>query len=377
MTMVKETAAERAFESRPADSFEFEDILYEKADGVARVTINRPHNYNAYSTPALEELATAFQDASFDDGVGVIVYTGTGDRAFCTGGDVKEYADLYIRTPRDYWKYMALFRAYIESIMNTGKPVVARINGMAVGGGNESQLACDLSVIAQHTYVKQVGTHVGSVACGGSTQWLPLVVGDKRAREILFLNEVIPARKALDWGLVNWVVPSVRNGDDWIDEATPEEIKKAQKGQDGYSIDLSKLDEFVDDLARRLLASFPECSRYTKQQVNFLKDFAWNSTVRHAQDWLALHYACWEPLEGMQAFVEKRAPRYDLIRERAARGEPAESLWGAPVVACAACGATNLPAGHTYCGACGSELSAPGNGGEPAAAGSRARGAVG
>ena len=111
MTTVKETSAERAFESRPADSFEFEDILYEKADGVARVTINRPHNYNAYSTPALEELATAFRDASFDDGVGVIVYTGAGDRAFCTGGDVKEYADLYIRTPRDYWKYMALFRA--------------------------------------------------------------------------------------------------------------------------------------------------------------------------------------------------------------------------------------------------------------------------
>lgn len=371
MITVRDSSSGRAFESRPADSLGFEEILYEKSDGVARITINRPHHYNAYSTPALEELASAFRDAAFDDGVGVIVYTGAGDRAFCTGGDVKEYAELYIRTPRDYWKYMALFRAYIESILNTGKPVVARINGMAVGGGNESQLACDLSVIADHTYVKQVGSQVGSVACGGSTQWLPLVVGDKRAREILYLNEEIPARKALDWGLVNWVVPSVRRGDEWIEAATPEEIRKAYKGEDEYSIDLSRLDEFVADVAKRLLASFPECARYTKQQVNFLKDFTWNSTVRHAQDWLALHYACWEPLEGMQAFVEKRAPRYDLLRQRAAQGEATESLWGPPIVTCPSCETPNLPAEHAFCGVCGADLgSAPaGEGtGEPATA---------
>ncbi len=145
----------RYFTTRDATTFSFEEILYAKRDGVAYITINRPKNYNAYSTPALEELATAFRDASFDDSVGVIVYTGAGDRAFCTGGDVKEYAEKYVATPRDYWKYMGLFRAYIESIINTGKPVVARLNGMAVGGGNESQLACDLTAMAQHTFIKQ------------------------------------------------------------------------------------------------------------------------------------------------------------------------------------------------------------------------------
>lgn len=350
------TSARHPF-TKAADDHGFAEVLYEKADGVARITLNRPHAYNAYSTGALEELAAAFRDAGFDDAVGVIVFTGAGDRAFCTGGDVKEYADRYVGTPRDYWKYMALFRAYIESILNTGKPVVARLNGMAVGGGNESQLACDLTVMAQHATIKQVGTHVGSVACGGSTQWLSIVAGDKRAREILFLNEPIPADKALAWGLVNWVVPSVRRGDDWVEHAGPDEIRQAQKGTNGYRIDLGRVDAFVDDLCRRLLASFPECARYTKQQVNFWKDLAWHATARHAQDWLSLHYACWEPVEGMRAFVEKRAPRYGLLRDRAAAGRSSELPWGPPTRACGACGAVNLPTDHEFCGACGQRLS--------------------
>jgi enoyl-CoA hydratase/carnithine racemase len=252
---------------------------------------------------------------------------------------------------------MALFRAYIESILNTGKPVIARINGIAVGGGNESQLACDLSVMAQHAYLKQVGTHVGSVACGGATQWLPITIGDRRAREMLLLNEPVPAERALAWGLVSRVAPSVRKGDAWIEAATADQVAAAQKGRDGYRIDLSQLDAVVDDLARRLLASFPECTRYTKQQTNFWKDLAWHQTVRHAQDWLSLHYACWEPVEGMRAFTEKRAPRYDLLRERAAQGGSSESPWGAAVRDCTACGATNLPASHTHCGLCGTRLS--------------------
>ncbi|OGU07857.1 MAG: hypothetical protein A2W29_07125 [Gemmatimonadetes bacterium RBG_16_66_8] len=354
---MSQVTARRTFGSRDAGSFEFRDILYAKEGGAARITINRPHNYNAYSTAALEELATAFRDASFDDAVGVIVFTGAGDRAFCTGGDVKEYADTYVATPRDYWKYMALFRAYIESIINAGKPVVARLNGMAVGGGNESQLACDLSVMAQHAYIKQVGTHVGSVACGGSTQWLPIVAGDRRARQILMLNEPVVAEQALAWGLVNWVVPSVKRGDRWVEQASAEEIRLAQKKEDGYAIDLSRLDAHVDDVVRRLLASFPECTRYTKQQVSFWKDLAWHSTVRHAQDWLSLHYACWEPVEGMQAFVEKRAPRYAMLRQRAAEGRASEVPWGAAVKQCETCGASGLPADHGFCGACGRPLS--------------------
>ena len=243
------------FPNRDAESFSFREVQYTKGDWVARVTINRPFNYNAYSTPALQELATAFHDASNDDRVAVVVYTGTGHDAFCTGGDVKEYQHAYTQKPRDYWKYMTCFKNYIESITNCSKPVIARLNGMAVGGGNESQLACDLSVMSEHAFVAQVGTSVGSVACGGSTQWLTLHAGDRRARGLLFLNQRYPAFTALSLGLVNAVVPTVKGPDgafltrytggrnylaDWNTDpwenpferrASADEIRKAPEGE--------------------------------------------------------------------------------------------------------------------------------------------------
>jgi len=335
---------------------DFKEVIYEKGNWVARITINRPQVYNSYSTNALEELALAFRQAAFDDEVAVIVYTGAGDKAFCTGGDVKEYQERYTRSPHDYWKYMRLFGAYIESIVNAGKPVIARLNGMAVGGGNESQLACDLSVIAEHAYIKQVGTSVGSVAAGGSTQWLSIFVGDRRARYILMTNRIIPPYQALEWGLVNEVVPSVKKDGAFIQNATKEQIAKAQKGQDGYSIDLSKLDEAVDNLAQELVDKFPECMRYTKEQVNFWKNLSWHQTVGHARDWLSTHYTSWEPLEGMTAFVEKRPSRYRMLRERVAQGKSSEFVWGAYKKTCPSCGAQALPEEFTHCGVCGADL---------------------
>jgi len=339
-----------------AEQTGFKDILYEKCNWVARITINRPHNYNAYTTETLVELATAFRQAAFDDEVAVIVYTGAGDRAFCTGGDVKEYERRYTRSPHDYWKYMGLFSAYIESILNTGKPVIARLNGMAVGGGNESHLACDLSVIAEHAYVGQVGTGVGSVAAGGATQWLPLFVGDRRARWMLMLNRKVPPSQALEWGLVNEVAPSVKKDGEFVVRATPEQIAKAQRGEDGYAIDLTRLDEAVNALCQELIDKFPECTRYTKQNVNFWKDFAWHQTIGHARDWLAIHFASWEPLEGMNAFVEKRQAGYQMLRERAAAGRSSEFPWGPYARTCLHCGAKSLPDEFEYCGKCGASL---------------------
>ena len=344
-----------AFRPKPAEEFRFTDITYQKKDWVATVAINRPQAHNAYSTKALEEMARAFQDASWDDAVAVLVLTGAGDQAFCTGGDVKEYATEYTRRPRDYWKWMGLFTACHDLLRNLGKPAIARINGIVVGGGNEFNLACDLAVMAEHAYIRQVGTRVGSVAAGGATQWLPITVGDRRAREILFLCDEIEASKCLEWGLVNRVVPSVRgrNGD-WVHPKDLAAAKQALKG--GATIDLGPLDAAVAELSSKLVEKFSECTRYTKQQVNFWKDFAWHQTIGHARDWLSVHYTSWEPNEGMNAFVEKRPPDYVGLRRRAAEGGSSEFPWGPYVRRCDGCGARLLPEGFAFCGSCGRPL---------------------
>ncbi|MHB8620986.1 MAG: enoyl-CoA hydratase/isomerase family protein, partial [Chloroflexota bacterium] len=287
-----------SFAPRDPEEFGFQQILYQKKDWVARITINRPDVYNSCSATVARELTQAFTDASWDDAVAVVVLTGAGKEAFCTGGDVKEYATEYVRRPRDYWKWMGGFQACIDALRNIGKPTIARLNGMVVGGGNEFNLACDLAIAADHARIRQVGVQVGSVAAGGATQWLPIVVGDRRAREILWLCEWIDAPKALQWGLVNQVVP------------------------------YEDLDEAVDTMARKLVDTFPECMRYTKQQTNFWKDLSWHATIGHAREWLSLHFAGVEPYEGMRAFVDKRKPDRIGLRRRAALGGSSEFLWG-------------------------------------------------
>ncbi len=334
----------------------FRDVLYEKHSGIAHITINRPEVYNAYATSTLQELSRAVEDAAFDDAVGVIVLTGAGSAAFSTGGDVHEYAERYTQRPRDYWKYMGLFQGAVEALLRCGKPTIARLNGITVGGGNELHLACDLSVAASHIYLGQVGVGVGSVACGGATQWLPLAVGDRRARAMLLLNERIPARKALEWGLVSEVAPSVHHGSGMVEDPTPEEIDLAKKGMKGYDIDLAPLDAAVEKLSRRLLGMFPECLRYTKQQVNFWKELSWHSTVGHGREWLSLHFANREPAEGMRAFVEKRPPDVAALRRRLSEGKGGEFLFGRPTRNCPSCGSKGLPEDFGFCGYCGAPI---------------------
>jgi enoyl-CoA hydratase/carnithine racemase len=346
----------RVYRSRPAAEFGFQEIAYKKQDRIATVTIERPEQFNCFSTLTLEEMALAFRDIAEDDAIGVAILTGAGDRAFSTGGDVREYAAEYVSRPRDYWKYIRRFRVLLDSILHNGKPTVARLNGVAVGGGNELQLACDLTVMAEHAYLKHVGTHVGNVAAGGATQWLPILVGDKRAREILFLNRPIPARKALEWGIVNQVVPAVVKGGKFIENASEDQIRKAVARQDGYSIRLDRLDQAVATLAADLLNSFPDCTRYTKEHTNFLKEFIWSSTVGHAADWLAMHFTGLEAFEGMNAFNEKRKADYRMVRDRLANDDSPESPWGANIRNCPACGTKGLPSRFTHCGVCGAKV---------------------
>jgi len=289
----------RIYTGTDPEQFGFEAIRYEKGDLRATITINRPRVLNAVNIQVLQEMNLALKDASWDDAVAVLVLTGEGDRAFCTGADLGEQ-EQFLERPRDYWKWMGEFIECHERLRHLGKPSIARLNGIVVGGGNEFNLSCDLAVAADDIYIRQVGTSHGSVALAGATQFLPLIVGDRRAREILLLNEEIPAQKALDWGLLNYVVP--RN----------------------------QLDQTVDELVAKLIAKLPEKTRYTKQQLDFWRDLSWHLTIGHGRDWLAIHATSPETREGLRAFQEKRQPDYAEIRRRWAQDEAPEWPEGHP-----------------------------------------------
>jgi enoyl-CoA hydratase/carnithine racemase len=253
----------------------FERIVYEKTPPRATITLNRPDVLNAFDFRMLRELARACEDASWDDELRVVVVTGAG-RAFCVGADLKSWSEDYLGKPGEYWKWFGAFKDMHDRLREIGKPTVARINGICVGGGNELQMACDLAVMADDAFIRHVGPEHGSVPAGGATQWLPIMVGDRRAREILLLCEEIPAAKAAEWGLVNFAVPRDR------------------------------LDAEVDRVVESLAVKLPQTVRYTKQQLNFWRDLSWHETVNHARDWLALSMATEEPRTAIERFLDRK-----------------------------------------------------------------------
>jgi enoyl-CoA hydratase/carnithine racemase len=252
----------------------FETIVYEKDPPRATITLNRPEVLNAFDFRMLRELIRACEDVSWDDEIRVLVVTGAG-RAFCVGADLKSWSADYLGNPREYWKWFGAFKDMHDRLREIGKPTLARVNGIAVGGGNELQMACDLAVMVDGAFIRHVGLEHGSVPAGGATQWLPVFVGDRRAREIILMCEEITAAQALEWGLVNWVVPAKQ-----LD---------------------AKVDEVVDSLAAKL----PQTTRYAKQQLNFWRDLSWHETVNHARDWLALSMLGDEAQAAVRAFVSR------------------------------------------------------------------------
>jgi enoyl-CoA hydratase/carnithine racemase len=277
------------YSGKSPSSLRFKNILYTKANWRATITINRPRVHNALNFETLRELSAAFEDAAWDDSVAVVILTGAGSKAFCTGADMKEWNADFPGSPHDFYKWMGVFIETFERLRNIGKPTIARLNGMVVGGGNELQMSCDLAVAADDVFIRHVGVARGSVPAAGATQWLPIIIGDRRAREMLLLCEPVSAQKALAWGLVNEVVPR------------------------------KQLDVAVDALAEKLVNKLPESLRYTKQQVNFWRELSWSMTIGHLRDWLTVHTGSDEVLEGINAFVEKRPIDYKKLRRSASK----------------------------------------------------------
>jgi enoyl-CoA hydratase/carnithine racemase len=193
------------------------------------------------------------------------------------GADLKSWGAELVGNPSEYWKWFGAFKDMHDRLREIGKPTLARIQGIAVGGGNELQMACDLAVMADDAFIRHVGPEHGSVPAGGATQWLPIMVGDRRAREILFLCEQISPQQALDWGLVNRVCPR------------------------------AELDAVVDELVEKLAAKLPQTVRYTKQQLNWWRDVSWHETVGHARDWLSLSMLSAESREAIESFLQSRS----------------------------------------------------------------------
>jgi enoyl-CoA hydratase/carnithine racemase len=277
------------YSGRAPSSFHFRNLLYTKSNYRATITINRPEVHNALDLATLRELSAAFDDAAWDDEVAVVILTGAGTKAFCTGADMKEWKNDFLGSPNDFYKWMGVFIETFGKLRNIGKPTIARLNGMVVGGGNELQISCDLAIAASDVVIRHVGVARGSVPAAGATQWLPLIIGERRAREMLFLCEPVPAKKALAWGLINEVVPR------------------------------KKLDAAVRTMSEKLINKLPESLRYTKQQVNFWREFSWGMTIGHARDWLTVHTGSDEVREGIEAFVGKREIDYKKLRAKIAR----------------------------------------------------------
>jgi naphthoate synthase len=263
---------------------DFEEILYEKKGGVARVSINRPEKYNACTPKTIFELTRALTDAWVDRSVGVVVLTGAGDKAFCTGGDqsirdLGGYAGTVAALPLEVgWQQVTRLIRMIP------KPVIARVNGFAIGGGHVFHVACDLSIASEKAQFGQAGPRVGSFDPGFGTGDLARSVGMKKAKEIWFMCRRYSAAEALEMGLVNAVVPH------------------------------DKLDEEVDKWCSELLEKSPIALKMLKYAFHAETDGV-GGIADLGVGGLSMFYDTAESVEGKNAFVEKRKPDYSKFRK--------------------------------------------------------------
>jgi 6-oxo-cyclohex-1-ene-carbonyl-CoA hydrolase len=299
---------------------------------------------NSYTTDAIKEVILAFRRASCDRRAVAVVFTAVGNRSFCTGGNTEEYASYYAGRPHEYLQYMRLFNDMVTAILLCDKPVICRVNGMRIAGGQEIGMACDFSVAGDHATFGQAGPVHGSAPDGGSTDFLHLYVGYAKAAESLALCRPWTAHQALRLGLVNEIAPVHRTPEGelvpnplvvtarWLDDRgrivfgerkTGEALVEAKRFAAGCTIDLAELDATVDHLVTELLHTFPDCTRKTLESLRKKKLEHWYANSETNRSWLALNMAT-EAWAGFPAFhYGDRAEReidFALLRRRIAEG---------------------------------------------------------
>ena len=253
----------------------YQDIRLEKKDGIARITIDRPKVMNAFRGQTVEELIDAFSNAGWDRAIGVIVLGGTGERAFCTGGDQSAHDGQY-----DGRGTIGMPIEQLHGVMReVPKPVIARVQGYAIGGGNVLATLCDLTIASEKAIFGQVGPKVGSVDPGWGTAYLASVIGEKRAREIWYLCRRYNAEQALQMGLCNAVVPH------------------------------DQLDQEIDKWCAEIMEKSPTAIAIAKSSFNAATDSIRGIGSLGLQA-LNLYYQTEESKEGVKAFMEKRPPQF-------------------------------------------------------------------
>ena len=310
----------------------------------AWIWLDNPSQYNSYTTDMVKGVILAFRAASNARDVSSVVFTGVGDKAFCTGGNTKEYAEYYAGHPQEYRQYMRLFNDMVSAILACDKPVICRVNGMRIGGGQELGLACDFSVAQDLARFGQAGPKHGSAPIGGATDFLPVVIGAERAMVACVLCEPFSAHEAYHMGMLTDIVPALkvdgkfvanplvqldRVYDDYgkqvFGKSKAAEALKAGKallarGQ----VDLSLLDAKVEELCAKMLLTFPDCTTKTVEELRKPKLEAWNRNKENHRAWLALNMVT-EARAGFTAFnagpKDEREVDFILLRQKLAAGE--------------------------------------------------------
>ncbi len=336
---------------------EFKEIIYElrpclngggnPVEGLhnAWIFLNNPKQYNSYTTGAVKEVILAFRQASNDRSVVAVVFTAVGDKAFCTGGNTKEYAEYYAGRPLEYKQYMRLFNDMITSILMCDKPVICRVNGMRIAGGQEIGMACDFAIASDLAVFGQAGPRHGSAPDGGSTDFLHLFVGIERAMQSCTLCEMWSAYEAKSVGLITEAVPVLKVGgkfvrnplvitDRWLDDSgamvygktkTGDDLKAAKESLAGGTIDLTPLDDVVNSLCTRLMYLMPDCVNKTLNSLRKKKLEHWDRNQQSNRDWLALNMMT-EAKAGFRAFNEgpkgKREVDFIKLRKMLSEGHP-------------------------------------------------------
>jgi len=308
------------YEKRPARGLDGQVVpdLYN-----AWVTLDNPGQLNSYTTEMVKGVILAFRAASVARDVVAVVFTGAGDRAFCTGGNTQEYAEYYAGKPQEYRAYMRLFNDMVSSILGCDKPVLCRVNGMRIGGGQEIGMACDFSIAQDLARFGQAGPKHGSAPIGGSTDFLPVLIGVERAMSAGVLCEPFSAHEALAMGLITDVVPALKVDGQFVPNPTVELSRthdawgrpaygKPKAGADlaagralmqRGAIDLSLLDAKVEEYCTKLLYMFPDCTTKTLEELRKPKLDAWNRNKENSRAWLALNMMT-EARAGFRAFNE-------------------------------------------------------------------------